>query len=157
VITIHQQMRELMPDRIAGELAPGDAEWVDLHLQSCAECSNFRDSLLGTVAGVRREIGRVVASGSMVRRTQSGVRRAAVQMQKREERMSALWIACVIAGLWALLSIPLIWEGTRWLGGHTSVPNYVWQTVAIFLWLMPAGLAVGVGVWSRGGLRLSEQ
>jgi len=64
--------------------------------------------------------------------------------------MGPLWIACALAGLWALLSIPLIWEGAQWLAGHTNVSIVVWQTAAVFVWLMPAGLSVALGVWARG-------
>jgi hypothetical protein len=27
---------------------------------------------------------------------------------------------------------------------------FVWQTAAVFVWLMPAGLSVALGVWARG-------
>jgi anti-sigma factor RsiW len=156
VITIHQQICGLLPDRLAGQLAPGDVEWIDGHLMACAECSARFEALCATVQGVRREIGSVTASAPLVRRTQSGVRRAAVQMRKRQERMAPLWIASAIAALWALLSVPFIWEGTRWFGDHTSVPMYVWQSAAIGVWLMPTGIAISMGIWTRG-LRTQEE
>jgi anti-sigma factor RsiW len=156
MITIHQQICGLLPDRLAGQLAPGDVEWMDSHLQVCTDCHARFDELRATVQGVRREVGGVTASAPLVRRTQSGVRRAAVQMRKRQERMAPLWIACAIAGLWAVLSLPLIWEGTRWFGHHTSLPMFVWQSAAVVVWLMPTGIAIAMGIWTRG-LRVIEE
>lgn len=156
MISIHQQICGLLPDRMAGQLAPGDVEWMDAHLQSCNDCNARFEELRSTVRDVRREVGSVMASAPLVRRTQSGVRRAAVQMRKREERMAPLWIASAIAALWAVLSLPLIWEGTRWVGNHTSVPMYVWQTGAVVVWLMPTGIAIAMGVWTRG-LRVVQE
>ena len=148
-MTVHQQVRNFIREHYSGTLAPANAEIMNVHLQACEECSSYRETLQNTILEVRREMGQVMASGGLVRHTKSGVRRAALRMQKREERMSALGIACAIAGLWALLSIPLLWEGTRWLGGHTNVPMLVWESLAVVAWLMPSGLAVTLGVWSR--------
>jgi anti-sigma factor RsiW len=156
VITIHQQICGLLPDRFAGSLAPGDIEWMDSHLSACTDCNARFEEFRGTVQGVRREVGSVMAGAPLVRRTQSGVRRAAIRMRKREERMAPLWIATAIAALWAVLSLPLIWEGTQWFGNHTSVPMFVWQSAAVVVWLMPTGIAVAMGIWTRT-LRMLEE
>jgi anti-sigma factor RsiW len=148
-LTLHQQVRTFIREHYSGTLTRGNAAVMERHLQDCGECTAYAETLRNTIQEVRREMGAVVASGGMVRHTKSGVRRAAMRMQKREERMSALGIACAIAGLWALLSIPLLWEGTRWLGAHSNVPMLVWETLAVVAWLMPSGIAVTIGVWSR--------
>ena len=148
-MTIHGKVQALLRERLTTAILVEEAKLIESHLPVCAACSLVDEELNSKIRQVRRELGTVVASAPLVRHTKSGVRRAAMQMQKRQERMSPLWIASAIACLWALLSIPLIWEGTQWIGGHTSVPMYVWQTAAVFVWLMPTGIAVALGVWSR--------
>ena len=148
--SLHERARALMNRSLVEEVTAEERSCLDLHVDGCTPCSAHRVALLETINGVHSELGAVSASAALVRKTQSAVRIRAAEMQRTEERMGPLWIACMLAGLWALLSIPLIWEGTRWLAGHTSVSMFVWQTAAVFVWLMPAGLSVALGVWARG-------
>lgn len=149
-VSVHERARALLNRSVVEEISGDERCWLDLHVDGCTPCSAHRVALLETINGVHSQIGAVSASAALVRKTQSAVRHRAAQLQRDEERMGPLWIACMLAGLWALLSIPLIWEGTRWLAGHTSVSIFVWQTAAVFVWLMPAGLSVALGVWARG-------
>jgi hypothetical protein len=150
VISIHERARALLNRSVVEEITAEERGWLDFHVDGCTPCSAHRVALLETINGVHAELGNVSATAALVRKTQSAVRIRAAELQRREERMGPLWIACMLAGLWALLSIPLIWEGAQWLAGHTSVSMVVWQTAAIFIWLMPAGLSVALGVWARG-------
>jgi hypothetical protein len=150
VASIHERARALLNRSVVEEITLEERTWLHLHVDGCTPCSAHRVALLETINGVHGELGTVSASAALVRKTQSAVRIRAAELQRNEERMGPLWIACMLAGLWALLSIPLIWEGTQWLAGHTSVSMFVWQTAAVFAWLMPAGLSVALGVWARG-------
>jgi hypothetical protein len=149
-LSIHERARALLNRSVVEDISAEERMWLDLHVDGCTPCSAHRVALLETINGVHSELGSVSASAALVRKTQSAVRIRAAELQRNEERMGPLWIACMLAGLWALLSIPLIWEGTQWLAGHTSVSIVVWQTAAVFVWLMPAGLSVALGVWARG-------
>jgi len=150
MISIHERARALLNRSVVEEITAQEREWLDLHVDGCTPCSAHRVALLETINGVHAELGTVSASAALVRKTQSAVRIRAAELHRQDERMGPLWIACALAGLWALLSIPLIWEGAQWLAGHTNVSIVVWQTAAVFVWLMPAGLSVALGVWARG-------
>lgn len=149
-MTFHERARALMNRSVASGIDAPDQEWLNAHLLLCQQCCDHREALLETINGVRHSLGEIAIPSSLVRSTQSAVRHRAAELQRQQERMSPLWIACALAGLWALLSIPLIWEGTRWVASHTNVSMYVWQTAAVFVWLMPTGAAVALGVWARG-------
>jgi hypothetical protein len=149
-ISMHERARALLNRSVVEEISAEERSWLDFHVDGCTPCSAHRVALLETINGVHTELGSVSATAALVRKTQSAVRIRAAELHRHDERMGPLWIACMLAGLWALLSIPLIWEGTQWLAGHTSVSIFVWQTAAIFAWLMPAGLSVALGVWARG-------
>lgn len=71
-------------------------------------------------------------------------------MRERQERISPLWISCAIASLWAMISIPFLWEGFAWLGSHGRVADLVWQSGFVVAWLMPFGLAAALLLWTRG-------
>jgi hypothetical protein len=81
-----------------------------------------------------------------VRATQMRVRERAAELEQQRERMSPLAIACVLASIWALGSIPLTWQGFQMLAADLHWPNAVWQGAAIFTSIAPAALITGVGV-----------
>jgi hypothetical protein len=150
VTTIHERARALMNRSVCEQISEHESEWLSRHVFLCAACTSHKEALEESINGFRREVGSIIAAAPMVRRTQSAVRLRAAQLRRQEERMSPLWIACVIAGLWAILSLPLIWEGTHLFAGRTPLPTFVLQIAGVFLWLMPTGAAVALGVWSRG-------
>lgn len=148
--SLHERARNLLQQGLAAELSRSDAEWLGLHLTLCPECGARREEDRNMIGAIHQEVGSVCASAALVRRTRMAVRDRARQMHDNGERISLVGIASAIACLWAILSMPLIWEGTRWLAGHTEAPVLVWHAAAVFVWLMPAGLIVALGVWARG-------
>ena len=123
---------------------------LEEHLVACEACSEASRSMHEIANQLRSPQGGVNAGSYLVRTTQLRVRQRAMQMRERQERMSPLWISCAIASLWALISVPLLWEGFAWLGGRGMIADLVWQSSFVVAWLMPFGLVAALLLWTRG-------
>src|SRR3954470_658617 len=91
----------------------------------------------------------VYANPAMVRATQMRVRARAAEMRLQQETMRPLWISSALALAWAVLSMPLLWQGFAWLGRVNHVPDLVWQTGFVIIALTPLTAVGTIGLASR--------
>ena len=147
---LHQRAREIsMAGRIDG-ISAGDRQWLDSHLAGCAECARFAASLDEAIGALR--LPAVMADSSLVRTTQSRVRRRAAQLQASSAAMRPLWIAAGLVCAWATLTTPLLWAAFAWLGAAVSLSNAEWRTGFLFAWIAPT-LAASLLLLGNGSHR----
>jgi anti-sigma factor RsiW len=142
----HARAQELLLDRKAGVIGEKEFSWLESHLGRCPGCSEHAANLEAAVQDLRAASRDVTANRQLVRATQMRVRERAAELEALRERMSPLAVACSIACIWALGSIPLTWQGFQMLATTLHLSNAVWQGAAIFTSIAPAALITGVGI-----------
>jgi hypothetical protein len=131
----HERAHELAMTGRIEEINAAERHWLDSHLAQCDECARFTTSLDQAIGAVR--LPAVMASASLVRATQSRVRRRAFELQANKAAMRPLWIAAGMVCVWATVTTPLLWAAFAWLGAALSLSNLEWRTGFLFAWIAP--------------------
>jgi predicted anti-sigma-YlaC factor YlaD len=142
----HQQAQELIA---CGEhdLSPSQQAWLRTHLDGCASCRDYGQAAQQFVRSLRSVP--VVADLNLVRTTQMRVRLHSRQLLQKRERMWLVWMSCVLVGLSAVITTPILWRGFQWLGEWARVSGPVWQVGFMVFWISPA-LAASLIFLARG-------
>ncbi len=142
----HQQAQELIA---CGEhdLSPSQQAWLRTHLDGCASCRDYGQAAQQFVRSLRSVP--VVADLNLVRTTQMRVRLHSRQLLQKRERMWLVWMSCVLVGLSAVITTPILWRGFQWLGEWARVSSPVWQVGFMVFWISPA-LAASLIFLARG-------
>jgi predicted anti-sigma-YlaC factor YlaD len=142
----HQQAQELIA---CGEhdLSPSQQAWLRTHLDGCASCRDYGQAAQQFVRSLRSVP--VVADLTLVRTTQMRVRLHSRQLLQKRERMWLVWMSCVLVGLSAVITTPILWRGFQWLGEWARVSSPVWQVGFMVFWISPA-LAASLIFLARG-------
>ena len=154
--TIHTRVQEIMLQSRA-ERWQRTAEQESLlqsHLAECVECAQQMEAIQTSLREVQAVSASIAASGTLVRSTQLRVRARARELKRQEEFMQPLWIAAVLAFLWAGGSMPFLWQGFEWLGHSNNLPGMVWVSGFLVMSLMPAA-AVGTIALARNQQKVS--
>src|SRR5882724_4807658 len=110
------------------EISSSRLEHLEQHLRACDNCVQAAGSIVDVVDQLRGAQTNIQASRYLVRATQARLYERGLQLRERQERTSPLWISCAIAFLWAVISVPLLWEGFAWIGNGGKVLDLVWQS-----------------------------
>jgi hypothetical protein len=145
----HDLAQELSMERNSGLLAQADQSFLHSHLSACQSCAAREQAISATLDELRVFSGRITASRTLVRTTQMRVRERAGEMQQHRERMSPLVIACTLACIWAIGSVPLMWHGFASMAQMWHLPSLLWQMAAVFFSLAPAALITAIGIAMR--------
>jgi predicted anti-sigma-YlaC factor YlaD len=142
----HQQAQELIA---CGEhdLSPSQQAWLRTHLDGCASCRDYGQAAQQFVRSLRSVP--VVADLTLVRTTQMRVRLHSRQLLQKRERMWLVWMSCILVGLSAVITTPILWRGFQWLGEWARVSGPVWQVGFMVFWISPA-LAASLIFLARG-------
>lgn len=142
----HQQAQELIA---CGEhdLSPSQQAWLRTHLDGCASCRDYGQAAQQFVRSLRSVP--VVADLNLVRTTQMRVRLHSRQLLQKRERMWLVWMSCILVGLSAVITTPILWRGFQWLGEWARVSSPVWQVGFMVFWISPA-LAASLIFLARG-------
>ena len=132
------------------EVPTGRLQHLEQHLRACDECVEAAESIIDVVSELRAGQSHVQASRYLVRATQARLYERGLQLREHQERSSPLWISCAIAFLWAVISVPLLWEGFSWIGNRGKMLDLVWQSAFVVAWLMPFGLIAAMLLGTRG-------
>ncbi len=144
---VHERARKLaLRARIEG-LAPGDREWLDVHLSECVNCREYGQGLEHTLGAVRALAP--TAGDALVRRTQVLVRQRAAELRERDAMMRPLWIACGMVVLTSLVFTPVLWQICAWIGRVAHLSELTWRTGFVLFWIAPA-LAASVLLLGSG-------
>jgi hypothetical protein len=148
----HARARGLIDAAAIEGIPSSDREWLDGHLESCAECSAFA-RVTDSAAGVVR-LTTVALPPDLAARTQYRLR---LRMDEAP-RVRYRWALGISAGLsWVLgiASAPVVWRGFEWASRLTGLPP-VWMKLAFGLWwAVPAALAAAI--WTIENRKAEEQ
>ena len=144
---VHQRAGRLMGERLGEGLKQADQEWLDEHLESCAECRERLDATQRAIQSLRSAIPEM--RPTLVSATQLRVRQRALELREERVRLRALWISCALSWVLGVISAPLLWEGLKWAGQRFALPEAVRLLAFAFLWTVPAALAGAALVWRR--------
>lgn len=153
---IHSRVREIMLQSRAerGCRTADEENLLQSHLAACAACALQMEAIQTSLREVQAVSVSIAASSALVRSTQLRVRARARELKKQDEFMQPLWIAAVLAFLWAGGSMPFLWQGFQWLGHSNNLPGMVWVSGFVVMSLMPAA-AVGTIALARNQQRVS--
>ena len=142
----HQQAREWISWGSQG-LSDSQQTWLRTHLDECASCRDYAQAAEQFVRSLRSVP--LAADLSLVRSTQMRVRVHAQQLQEKQERLWLVWMSCIVVGLSAATTTPLLWRGFEWVGEWAHVSSPVWQVGFMVFWISPA-LAASLVFLARG-------
>jgi len=133
---LHERAQELI---FAGAGSAADDRWLQAHLAGCGECS----ALLERAQAVRSALHSlpIIADPAMVEATQKRMLRHALVLSERESRRWMLIASVAIATLFAWITVPLLWQASRWVGDMTSQPQAFTLVIFLTISLLPAVLA----------------
>jgi hypothetical protein len=129
------------------ELNEKESDFLQSHLGVCSSCSGQSNTINNTIQEMRSSV--MYANPAMVRATQMRVRARAAEMRLQQETMRPLWISSALALGWAVLSMPLLWQGFAWLGHTTHMPQLIWQSGFGIMALAPITAVGTIGLASR--------
>ena len=152
-----ETVKDLLLESRLQELEAEECRAVELHISNCVGCTAHLAAINFAKQTVHSILSNILAGPDLVRATQLHTRAYAIELRQEEERMSPLWISAAAAGAWALLSLPLAWQGFEWIGHHAELPTMVWQSSAVVAWLMPVGMLTAFTLYMRGENALVAQ
>jgi len=126
------------------DISDRDSDFLQSHLGCCSSCCEQSLAIHNAVSEMRSEV--VYAQPAMVRATQLRVRARAAELHTHEETMRPLWMASALALAWAVMSMPLLWQGFAWMGHTTHTPDLIWQTAFGFMALAPVTAVSAIGL-----------
>ena len=136
---IHARAQQLIDQHHVEGLAPQDREWLDAHLQNCADCSGKARST-ETALRTLRTVSIPFPSG-LASRTQFRVHLRAQQLQEREPRSLAVWAIAGVSWALGIATAPYVWQLFAWMGERLHIPKLVWELGFGLWWLIPALIA----------------
>lgn len=147
---VHVEVREIMLQSRAERAARSMEQETLLqnHISECAECAQAMEAIQTSLREVQAVSASIAADTLLVRSTQLRVRARARELKKQEDLMRPLGVAAAVAFVWAVASIPFVWQGFQWLGSRGNLPDMVWVSGFLAMTLMPAA-AVGTIALAR--------
>ena len=142
----HQEARELITFGSQG-LADSEHARLSTHLDGCAPCREYAQAAEQLVRSLRSVP--FAADLALVQKSLLRVRLRAQQLRQGQERQWLVWMACILVGLSAGITTPLLWRGFEWLGEWARVSSPVWQVGFMVFWISPA-LAASLIFLARG-------
>ena len=138
---VHRKARRLAAqDRVEG-IAAGDREWLDRHLERCAECSGFAGETDEALRSLRSFP--VALPPELAGRTRLRVYLRVRDLQGQRSGQWAAWAACGVSWAVGIASAPYVWRGCEWLGHRVGLPSLMWKMGFALWWAVPALLVAG--------------
>lgn len=144
--SVHEQARELIAAG-AQDLPAEQQGWLRRHLRECAECRDYTEAAGRVVDALRGQP--LAADSALVEATQLRVRSRALELRQRQQRTWLVCLSCLLVGLSATITTPLLWGAFAWLGSWAGVASWVWQASFTVFWMAPA-LAVSLFLLAHG-------
>jgi hypothetical protein len=142
----HERARRLIALSGPDSLSSSDQAWLQQHVNACPACRNFAESITGTVHALRAIP--FAADGRLVAATQQLVRRRALDLQRRRERLWLVCVSCTVVTVFAVLSTIALWQGFAWLGAEAHLAPSIWQ-VAFLVFCGTPALVAGILLLAR--------
>lgn len=142
----HDRAMDLLVARDA-QLSEQEEQFLQTHLSECEPCSGQSEAIKNVTREMRGSS--VYANPTMVRATQMRVRARAAELRQQQETARPLWISSALALGWAVVSMPVLWQGFAWLGHTTRMPDLLWQSGFGVMALSPLTAVATIGLASR--------
>lgn len=133
--SVHERAQELIA--AADDNVSGDQQnWLRTHLEECVSCRNYAEAAGQVVRALRTQP--FAADSALVEATRMRVHSRAVELRERRERIWLVCLACVLVGLSAAITTPLLWRAFEWVGAWAGVSSWIWQASFTFFGIAPA-------------------
>ena len=146
--TPHARAQKLFAQSLIEGLPQADQNWLNAHLDECAECAQETATtreLLGALRSVP-----VAVPSDLAERTQLKVRLRAQQSAADSSPSNALlWTITAASWLLGISTAPLVWRGFAWLGAEFRLPKLALQFGFVLWWMVPALVAVAIVLHQR--------
>ena len=137
----HARATELIMRRGPQDLAPGDLEWLEAHLESCSTCAQYEADFNN--AGQLLRATAIIASPALVNRTQARVRERAIYLREQQARTVLIAISFCLGAMLSAVSGWMWWRFGAWIAEHVGLSLAVVEPGVIVFLLLPA-IAVAV-------------
>jgi anti-sigma factor RsiW len=144
---IHERALQLIDKRQVEGLTPEERNWLEAHLESCAQCQKQARETERALRALRSALPRFDAA--LVLTTQMRARVRAREINENVARMRALWISCALSWVLGVVSAPLLWRGFEWIGYRWAISRAVWMTGFALSWMAPAVVVAAVIAWRQ--------
>ena len=142
---MHERARRLIDAARIEGISPDERDWLDAHLEQCLECSAHSESTeraLHSLRGIPMQIDPAVVNATRLK-----VQHRAAELREQRERARTLWIACGLSWAWGVISAPLLWRASEWIGQSLHVADLVWQAGFLLMWFLPGSIAAAFLAW----------
>jgi predicted anti-sigma-YlaC factor YlaD len=136
----HARAEQLIAKERVEGLSQSERDSLAAHLQDCARCAELSRQTDQALRSLRTAA--VPLPPGLASRTQFRVRLRAQELQEREPRRRALWLACAISWVFGIASAPYVWRLFAWFGERMGVPKLIWEISFGLWWTIPALFAV---------------
>jgi len=131
----HEKAKRLIAARYVEGIGAADREWLDGHLETCSDCSEFARATERAIRSVRGVSVRV--DPELVARTRQAVQLRASELRGRQAQWLPLWMSCAVSWVLGGLSMPLVWRGVVWIEQYVNLPSPVWILLLMLWWALP--------------------
>jgi hypothetical protein len=132
----HERAVDLISRREIEGVTEAEARWLESHLATCTDCSEYELAMGGAEQAMRSFT--VMATGSLVASTQARVRARAVELRERESRRFLIVISFAMGVVFSTLSAWAWWKLGGWMVERFSLPSAIVGPGVVFFWLLPA-------------------
>jgi hypothetical protein len=143
----HERARFLLDRSLVEGISPQDRQWLDAHVEQCAECGRYAD--LSTRAVRALDWFALEVDPAAALRVENVVRRRAEQMRSAEAHARKLWVGTAVALLLTFTGSALTWRTLSWLASQWNLPSRVCQIVFVAFWLLPSLLLALLPLFRR--------
>lgn len=116
-----------------------NAPWLEGHLDECESCARWARSIEQAITGLRSVSE--TPDPTLVRATQHSVRLAAKSLGDIESQRRMIVVSIILAAAWGAALQPFLWRLFGWVGASLDLPDPLWQSAFIAMWLLPGVVA----------------
>lgn len=146
-VSDHERAFELCCMAFAESPSAADREWLENHLENCAECRARNQQTQAAVATLKSVS--IFAGNDVVQSTRRRVRELCMRGEARNRRMRPVWISSAFASLWMACTTPYLWQSFDLTGHWLHIPDLLWQMGFLVAWFTPALTGAAVALWLR--------
>jgi len=140
----HERAKRLNTQSRVEGIAPSEQQWLDVHLEGCARCTEFAQSTERALRSLRSVS--VTVSPGLVRATRHRVEARVQELGEHRSQMVLLWVSCAFSWVLGIASAPWVWRVFAWVGHRAGLPALIWQLGFALWWAVPAAAAITVAL-----------
>jgi anti-sigma factor RsiW len=138
----HERAIELITRRGVDDITAADATWLESHLATCAECSEYA-ALANSTGRLLRSVA-ITASPALISATQARVRARAVYLREQRSRMVLIAISFCIGAMSSALSAWLWWRFGGWVAQRVGLSSAIVEPGILLFLVLPAIVIAGL-------------